>query len=297
MAKRKNKKIIITGAKGGTGISIVKEFQEHGYDVLGIDIKPHSWAEQDYTRIDMTDGSAVHDALAGAYGVVHFGSYPGDGYCSWDEAYQNIAVGGFHVFQACANLGIERIAYASSPELYGSDYPKSVPADESRPFLPPSIYGAAKENLESLAQSYCRWNPGMGIAGLRTTRIVYERSFNWRFKQHTEDPRSAADALWSYVDARDVASACRLWIESKHTGFEAFDVAAKDVCYPMKTAELVKKYLPKSDKVKGKLVGSQSLVPCKKLRKMLGWKPQWTWRDMKREVEESGDLPWPGAAR
>ncbi len=82
MARRKNKKIVVTGAKGGTGLSIVKEFREHGYDVLGVDIKPHTWAEADYKCIDLRDGAGVHDALAGAYGVVHFGSFPGDGYVS-----------------------------------------------------------------------------------------------------------------------------------------------------------------------------------------------------------------------
>ena len=279
-------RVVITGAKGGTGVSIVKEFRSAGYQVLGVDLKPPEWAEEDYRIIDLTDGAAVHDAFAGADAVVHFGSYPGDTYHAWDEVYRNIVIGGFHVFQACANLGIQRIAYASSPTVYGSpDVPPYLPADENWPLAPSSIYGAAKQNLETLARNYCRWNQDMAIAALRTCRIVYEQSFNWRFRHHTEDPRSAASALWSYSDARDVATACRAWIESDLTGFEAFDVAAEDVCMDIPTAELVEKQLPHDVEIRESPVGHRALISCRKLRSMLGWEPRYTWRDMEREAE------------
>ena len=278
-------KVVVTGAKGGTGVSIVKEFHNAGYDVLGIDIKPHEFGEAGYKIIDLTDGAAAHDAFAGADGVVHFGSYPGDSFFSCDEAFRNLMLGGFHVFQACANLGIKRIAFASSPELYGkNDKPAYLPADENMPIAPPSIYGACKQNLESLAVNYCRWH-GMSIGAFRTTRIVYEKSFNWRFRRYTEDPASAANVLWTYSDARDVASACRAWIESDVQGFEAFDVAAEDVCCDVPAAELVEKYLPSDVEIREPLEGYRSLAPCRKLRQMLGWKPRYTWRDMKAEAE------------
>lgn len=288
-SRRKSRRIVITGSKGGTGVSIVSEFRKHGYDVLGIDLVDPEPMEEGYRRVDLLDGAAVHDALAGAAGVVHFGSFPGDSHCAWDTCYRNVALGGFHVFQACANLGIRRIAHASSPNVYGSPYVvEAVPVDETRPQRPSSIYGAAKQNLEALASNYCRWFPDMAIAALRTCRIVYEGTFSWRLQRHTEDPASAADCLWSYVDARDVAAACRLWIESDLTGFEAFDVAAADVCFPLPTAELVRRHLPRSVKVRGALRGSQALVHCRKLRRKLGWRPQYGWREM-REEERRND--------
>ena len=277
-------KVVITGAKGGTGVSIVKEFRSTGYQVLGVDLKPHERTEKDYRVIDLTDGAAVYDVFAGAIAVVHFGSYPNDTDRSWDEVYRNIVIGGFHVFQACANLGIGRIAYASSPSVYGSPrIPLYLPADEDWSLAPSSIYGAAKENLETLARNYCRWNRGMAIAALRTCRIVYEGSFQWRFRHHTEEPRSAASALWAYSDARDVATACRAWIEADLNGFEAFDVAAEDVCVDVPTAELVDTYLPRDVKIREPLADRRALVSCQKIRSMLDWKPRYTWRDMKRE--------------
>lgn len=286
--KNKGTRVVVTGAKGFTGVSIVKEFRSAGYDVLGIDIKPHEWAEPGYKRIDLTDGAAVHDAFAGADAVVHFGSYPEDDHYPWNEVYRNVALGGFNVFQACANLGIKRIAYASSPMVYGHAVPASVPADENRPIVPLSIYGAVKENLESLARGYCRWF-ALSIAALRTNRIVYENSFNWRFRKFTLAPEAASDELWGYVDARDIATACRLWIESDHQGFEAFDVNADDVCVDVPTMDLIRHYLPATVKVTEPIDGFGALVPCTKLRQMLGWKPRYVWRDLQREAEQRGE--------
>ena len=108
------KRIVVTGAKGGTGVSICKVLRAAGYEVLGIDLKPVEFGESGYARHDLLDGAGLHDLLAGADGVVHFGSYPTDAWSSWSEAFRNVTVGGFSIYQACANLGIKRIALASS---------------------------------------------------------------------------------------------------------------------------------------------------------------------------------------
>src|SRR5262249_24096128 len=156
-------KVVVTGAKGGTGISIVKAFRDAGYAVLGLDLKPCGFWETDYRQLDLEDGAGVHDAFVGAEAVVHFGSFPTDSWTPWETAYRNLALGGYHVLQAAANLRIPRVVLAGSPMVYGA-YAKVpyLPVDEATPQAPDGIYGAVKQSLETLAGHYARWH-GMAV--------------------------------------------------------------------------------------------------------------------------------------
>ena len=274
------KKVVVTGAKGGTGISLVRVFREAGIEVLGVDLKPCDIAETGYCQVDLQDGAAVHDVLAGADAVVHFGSLPTDSWTSWETAYRNLALGGYHILQASANLGIQRIVLASSPEIYGDYHQVAyLPIDENSLAKPPSIYGAVKQNIETLAAHYVRWHD-MAIAAMRPQRIVYEGSYEWRFRKFTLNDNAAEDALWSYVDGRDVATACLAWIESERDGFETFNIAADDVCVTTPTRDLLHEFYPHIQDIRGELSGRTGLVDCSKLKELLGWHPRHQWQAM-----------------
>lgn len=281
-------KVVVTGAKGGTGTAIVRVLREAGFHVLGVDLKPCGFWEQDYRQLDLEDGAGVHDALAGAVAMVHFGSLPTDSWTTWETAYRNLALGGYHVLQASANLKIPRIVLASSPMIYGEYHRVPyLPIDEDTPACPDGIYGAAKQNLETLAGNYARWH-GLAIAALRPQRIVYEGSYEWRFRKFTETAEAAADSLWSYVDARDVATACLAWLQSDRTGFEAFNVAADDVCVDVPTRQLLAEYYSHITDIRQDHDGQRGLVNCEKLKRMLGWQPRYHWRAMAAESESQG---------
>lgn len=277
------KKIVVTGANGGTGISIVEVLREAGYNVLGVDIKPIDPSHVGYVRHDILDGAGLHDLFAGAHGVVHFGSYPTDAWSSWSETFRNVTLGGFNVFQACANLGIKRIALASSMEVYG-DLSKQphLPITEGSPLAPPGIYGASKLLLEKLAADYYRWY-GICTAGFRLGRIIYEGSFAWRLKKHTESDDLAAPCLWCYVDARDVATACQAWLESDLEGFVPFNVAAQDVCVETPTKVLLEHFYPHITDIRAPFDGHQCPFDASVLRQTLNWRPRYNWRRIRDE--------------
>ncbi len=289
------KKIVITGAKGGTGPSLMKLFRESGYRAVGIDLKPCGVLEQDYCQLDLENSAGIHDLLVGATAVIHFGSLPTDRWTSWEATYRNLALGGFNILQAAANLRIQRVVLASSPMIYAPYHKHSyLPIDEHSLQGPTSIYGAVKQNLEALAANYARWQ-GMAIAALRPQRIVYEGSYAWRFHKYTQDDSAAADNLWAYIDARDVATACLAWVESDRQGFEAFNVAADDVCVAIPTQELIHHYYPRLQQHCAELEGYAGLVNCQKLKASLGWRPQHHWREMALEPPLSDDSTKPAA--
>lgn len=277
-------RIVVTGARGGTGRSIVQVLAAAGYDVIGLDLAFPGHRDGGYRRADVLDGASLHELFAGADGVVHFGSLPTDNWTSASECYRNLMVGGYNVFQACAQAGVRRIVHASSMEVYGDlgQQPR-LPITEDSPLTTSSIYGTSKVMLERLAADYCRWH-GMSIAALRLGRIIYEGSWEWRLKAHTEARERCAECLWCYVDARDVAEACRLWLESDIQGFRPFNVAAEDVCLEAPTVELVREFYP-GVALEGGLGEYECPFASSALGEALGWRARIGWREIRAEAE------------
>lgn len=50
--------------------------------------------------------------------------------------------------------------------------------------------------------------------------------------------------LWSYVDVRDAATACRLAFEQDFRGHQSFNICAPTTFMPTPSAELFERYLP-----------------------------------------------------
>ena len=276
------KRIVVTGAKGGTGTGIVSVLQDCGYDVVSVDLHDRSIeGDPNYVQLDLRNAAGVNDVFSGADGVIHFGSPPQDGSFSTTEAFHHLAVAGFNVFQAAKNVGIKRIAWASSIEVYGDLFQHaSLPVTEESSLAPPGIYGCSKILLERLAEDYCRWH-GMSIAGFRLSRIMYDNDFGRaKLKRFVEDEALGNDCLWSYIDARDVGTACLAWLESDLQGAEVFNMAAKNVHQDVPVTELLKKHGYANFDVPPIDDPQQTLFSTRKFRTMTGWDEEIDWQDI-----------------
>ncbi len=277
-------RIVVTGATGATGRTIVQVLRAAGYDVLGLDLALPGHNEGGYRRADMLDGASLHELFVGADAVVHFASLPTDNWTSDGDCYRNLMLGGYNVLQACALSGVKRVVHASSIEVYGDLHKQpGLPITEDSPLAPTSIYGSAKVMLEGLASDFCRWH-GMSVAALRLGRIIYEDSWQWRLKPHTEERERCADCLWSYIDARDVAHACHLWLASDVQGFHPFNIAAEDVCVETPTAELLRQFFPELP-VDGSMGESECPFSSEAICHSLDWHAQYDWRTIRSESE------------
>ena len=56
--------VIITGGSGKAGKYVVREFVEHGYDVLNLDLKPLTSLPTRTLITDLTNAGQVFNALA-----------------------------------------------------------------------------------------------------------------------------------------------------------------------------------------------------------------------------------------
>ena len=280
------KRIIVTGAKGGTGRSIVQVLRDAGYTVIGVDLQPWDGQDPNYVQLDLRDATGVNDVFAGADGVIHFGSPPGDNLSSTTEAFHMVGVAGFNVFQAARNVGIKRIAWASSIEVYGNLTAHStLPVTESSPLAPPSIYGASKVMLENLARDFCRWS-NMSIAGFRLTRIIYDTPGGRdKLKRFTDTQSLGGDSLWSYVDARDVATACQAWLESDVQGAEVFNLGADNVHEDTPTRQLLAAHGYGHQECPAEWSEHRTLFSSEKLRHMLQWQAKYDWKQIVGQAE------------
>ena len=88
------------------------------------------------------------------------------------------------------------------------------------------------------------------------------------------DPTKRLRNLWSYIDVRDLAAACRLSIERDGLGCVPIIVTADDTSSDLPSRELAKRYLPGVKDFRSALSGRETLLSNERARRLLGWKQQ-----------------------
>ena len=126
-----------------------------------------------------------------------------------------------------------------------------------------------------MAGQFARWS-GIPFVGLRISNIMEPHDYE-RFPAFSDDPLIRRWNLWGYVDARDVAQACRLGLEAAVIGADNFLVAAADTCMQTSSAELMAEVYPDVPIRKG-LGEFETLLSIDKARSVLGYEPGHSWR-------------------
>jgi len=281
------KRIIVTGGSGKAGVWIVKHFVEQGYEVINLDWK---LPEEPLCRtiiVDLNDLGQVHNALAPfclrnrgkVEGIVHFAAIPQAFTHPNDVCFRNNVMNTYNILEAAANLGIGKVVLASSESSYGivfaSDFfaPQYLPLDEAHPQLPEDSYGLSKVVNEVTAEAFHR-RTGMQVISFRLGNILVPESYA-AVRESFADPESRKRIFWSYIDARDVASACRLAIEKDGLGVKAVILAADDTSSDQTSKDLVEKYLSDVKDIRIPLEGRVSLLSNALVKQLLGWKQEY----------------------
>ena len=285
-------RVLVTGASGLLGKAVVEDLLANGYAVHAIDRRrpdPGSFPGDRvwFLEADLHDIGQVAYAMKGCTAVIHLGAIPSP-YSHPDEVvFRNNTLATFSVLQAASLLGIGRVAFASSESIYGTAWTpdrffmKWAPADESHPLQNHDAYGLTKEVDEATARMFVRRHH-MTIAGLRFAWIGDREAQLAKVRESGETP-SPQDAalLFSYIDLRDAARACRLAIEVAEVrpfGFRPFNIVAADTLITIPTEEALRKYAPDTA-IRAPLPGFTGGFDTSAAREVLGWEPQHSWRD------------------
>lgn len=154
--------------------------------------------------------------------------------------------------------------------------PEAAPITEDMPIAPEFGYALAKGLSEQMAREMSRWNPGTTFVGFRISNI-FEPSDHAQIPAFWDNPDLRKWNMWSWVNSRDVAQACRLALTADLTGAEVFTIAAADTLMKTPSRELMARCFPRV-KVRDGIAEFETLLSIDKARRMLGYAPRHTWR-------------------
>jgi nucleoside-diphosphate-sugar epimerase len=283
-------RIVVTGGSGRLGQYVIRELFTHAHGVASLDmIKPREClCPTHVVDLEKFDALAFHFQNADA--VVHLARvrfpYTETGFDPAQQKWnftdragdaerfkQNVAVTN-NVLTAAQECGVRRVVCGSSLAVYGLYYPARavlpdyLPVDEEHPRRPQDPYGLTKMVGEQLCDAFTT-RTGAQAASMRFAGVYTEAHRSMLLERRKDPLIRGTGALWSYVDARDAARACRLALEADFSGHQAFNICAPSTFMATPTRELVSRYLPGFGDLRAGLQDCGSAYSIAKAREVL----------------------------
>ena len=300
--------VLITGGAGGCARYAAAELGRNGYTVTLFDrVTPdqgrYPW-ETDLPFV-LGDLTSLADcmraiALARAEAIVHLGAIAhnterqpfqrGMQTLPEDETMRVDTMGTYYLMDAARRLGVKRVVFASTFYVLGLGFRISkkafaveyLPIDEEHPNRPEDTYSLAKLLGEEILASFSRAYDIQTVA-LRLMGVDYP---HWRRHTFNQAPEARPNHVggpiggtFQYVEAEDVALACRLSLEAQGLDpFEAFYIST-DTSLAEDTRPVVERVYPDLKEMAAALEGREGMISIAKARRKLGYEPQHSWRN------------------
>lgn len=280
--------IAVTGGSGRFGSLVVRDLIAHDYSVVSLDIKPPlpSAGETDpncrHLVVDLSDREQVQAGLENCAAVIHLAAYPDPHSHASHTIFNNNVMSTYHILEAAAQNGIAKAVIASSESSYGFPWavrplsPVYFPVDETHPQLPQECYGLSKIVNELTGEMFHR-RTGMQVVSLRLSTMCTQTEYDY-LESCLDKPAELRRILWSYVDARDAAAACRLGIEADGLGAIHLNIAADETCSNIKSSELMHTFFPDVTDVRASFQQCEALYSNTRAKQALNWQPVYSWR-------------------
>jgi nucleoside-diphosphate-sugar epimerase len=281
-------RVIVTGGSGKAGAFVVRELAEAGHEVTNLDVRrPPEGVPGRFIKLDLTDAGEVYDAFfqARPEGVCHLAANPSPGGDPRQKVFGNNVQSTYNVFQAAGDTGVCRFVYASSEMATGwlttSELPPRFPFNEDDRTATPNAYALSKYLGEVIADSMVVRYPQMPVVSLRINNVITPDTYHWLQQRRDQYPQGGSGNFWSYIDARDVATAFRAALEGETAGHEVFLIAAADTSSDVPLAEaLAVRFGPEAAARLATGHGPyQSAFDCSKMERVFGWKARHSWRN------------------
>ena len=161
--------ILVTGAAGLLGRSVVERLAQAGRPYLALDRVPPADADFPIELADLRDVARLFALLKDGIGaIVHCGAISGPMVAPEAPALvaeSNIA-GTVALLETARLFGCGRFVYCSSVSAYGATPPGQDPVDESAPLAARDVYGASKAAAELMVGAYAA-DHGLDTVALR----------------------------------------------------------------------------------------------------------------------------------
>lgn len=292
-------KVLITGASGRLGPYVIRELTEKHTPVLMSRRQPsEEFSKLPFIQGDLNNFEDCQRAVEGVDAIQHLGAQPGpvdhpdfranaeEKGIPFDATFKTNMLGTYYLIQAAIEADVQSVIMSGSNCALGHGFRISkthmpidyLPLDEEHPCYPEDSYSFSKRCGEDLLASYTRAY-GIRTYITRPAGITPEE----RRKQMAENARPVggwSPWLWCWVGSEDVATAHRLIMEKAETlpPHDVYFLNADDTTALEPSMELVERFKPEFlPKVKS-LQGHQSFINCDKLKKVVGWQHETSWR-------------------
>ncbi|WP_436936468.1 NAD-dependent epimerase/dehydratase family protein [Halovenus marina] len=290
-------KVAVTGGNGKIGSAILNHLADAGYETVNIARgSRREEVSDEYITTNLLDAGETYGAIAKTDidAVIHMGTIPHPNSDPDFRVYESNVMSAAHVIEAGDALDLEAICLPSSINAIGSEHQERnakiqyLPVDEAHDRTPDDSYGIAKHAMEVTADGIARRpSADLTISSIRYPWVPNDDEVREMFadadrslaalpEAHTGTTR---DVLFSYLHIDDAASIARRAIEADHDGHEVFWAVAADTTAAVPTRTLIDEYFPNVE-VREELTGTTSLIDISKAKRMLGWEPQRSWRDI-----------------
>ncbi len=273
-------RVVVTGSSGQIGRYIVKDLVAAKHDVLAVDIRPVPSEGARTMTVDLTDAGQVYGALGRfqANAVIHMGAWANPGVVADTKTYGDNVQGTFNLFQACADLGIQRVVSASSAQVYGfhEHAPIYVRVDESHPLKPINCYALSKVAGEQAGEYFSRCF-GMTVLSFRFQGVRVPADLDDQIERISEDPHGGRRQFWTRTDARDAAMACRLAVEAERVDPGPYNITGPRVVLGTPVPELLNAHYEEKVEIRETQDDWKSPLSCERARKAFGYEPRYPW--------------------
>lgn len=276
------RKVIITGGSGRVGQFVLRQLVSSGFEVLNLDLRKPTDAVAPWKSIDLRDRRAVQATFEGWDAICHLGEIPGliGGLAPNDLFTHNTTIASA-VLQSAADLGIRKVIYTSTCQVYGmwgvrgrqAPAPLRLPMDESQPVNPQNAYAAAKVAAEHYARMLCHNNGAFSVTALRLPRVI-NTPINADLASSLLRNDGRVSELGTYVHAEDVAAAFVATLRGDLPGYRVFHLVADDVLTTFPIREALALTYPHFPLLPEDWPEHRSPVSTEQARRALGWQPR-----------------------
>lgn len=296
-------RILFTGGSGKAGRHIIPMLIEAGHRVLNADLAPLDLPGVDNLIVDLADPGQVWGALTSYAGFDEL--EPGTGLPKFDavvhfaalarilikpdcETYRVNTLSTYNIMEAAVKLGIPKVIFASSETTYGVCFadgekkPDYIPVDEEHATVPHDAYAMSKVANEVAGQCF-QARSGIDIYGLRINNIIAPDEYATDFPAYVADPAKRRRNIFAYIDVRDLGQMVELCLKTDGLGYEVFNVSNDDLSVGMSNAEVAARFY-EGVPVKYEMTGNETMYSNRKAKRLLGFQPKHSWRDVLTEV-------------
>lgn len=291
-------RVFFTGGSGKAGKHAITHLQEQGHTVVNADRVP-SGLNVSELLIDLTDAGQVigamsqfadfHELEPGTGvpkydAVVHFAAVPRVMIGTDGECFRQNTLSTYNVIEAAVKLGIPKVIFASSETTYavcfaeGELKPDYVPIDEAHPTVPHDSYAMSKICNEATARSF-QARTGMDIYGLRINNVIEPHEYAEQFPAYMDDPALRRRNIFAYIDARDLGHMVDCCLRTDGLGYEVFNVANDDMSVGITSGDVIERFY-QGVPVKRDMRPDETFYANDKAKRMLGFAPKHSWRDV-----------------